>query len=236
MQIHADILILAGVAALIIGRLFFVLGTRNENDTVRPNPFAPREKTPDTGNDEPFSPPTAAKAAKTPTADTTGEPERPALRLRTPPPAGSLAAALAEVSAADPTFDEKAFLREAKTSFSAVVEAYASGRLDVVADRLAGPLLSQFQRAVDLRRAEGHSAVTRVRAIRDADIVSARADNDRVIITVKFVSNQENIVRDQAGAVIGGMEGQTEEVTDLWTFLRDATRADAPWIIMETRA
>jgi predicted lipid-binding transport protein (Tim44 family) len=236
MQIQTDILILAGIAALIIGRLFFILGTRNENDTPRPNPFAPREKAQGTDGDEPFLRSATGKTAKDQPADPTGEPERPALRLRTPPPAGSLAAGFAEIAAADPSFDERAFLREAKSTFTAVVEAYASGRLETVADRLAGPLMSQFKHAAELRHAEGHSATTRVRAIRDADIVSARADQDRLIIAVKFVSDQENILRDQAGNVIGGNEGQAEEVTDVWTFLRDATRADAAWIIIETRA
>jgi len=41
-------------------------------------------------------------------------------------------------------------------------------------------------------------------------------------------------LRDASSHVLGGTIGKTEEVTDLWTFVRDVKAADPNWILIET--
>ena len=53
---------------------------------------------------------------------------------------------------------------------------------------------------------------------------------------MRFVSEQENTLRDSAGHAVGGSEGRLEEITDLWTFARDPKAADPNWILVETKS
>ncbi|MGB9152977.1 MAG: Tim44/TimA family putative adaptor protein, partial [Alphaproteobacteria bacterium] len=150
-------------------------------------------------------------------------------------PPASLAGGLAQVTAADPLFEEKPFLQNARDAFTAIVGAYASGNLNSVAKFLSPALLAHFQQAADARHAEGQTAQSRIARIKETEAVAARAEGKQVFVTVRFVSDQENILRDSQGAILGGIEGKTEEVIDIWGFTRDAQTPDAPWVVVETR-
>ncbi len=216
MQVDIDILVYAVIAALLLGRLWAVLGTRNDNEPQRPNPFVPRPSTLD-GN------------------STEDRKELPP-RIQPPPlPPSSLAGGLEQVKAVVPSFEEKQFLQEARDIFTSVVGAYASGKLTLVSDFLSPTLMGNFQQSVDARSAEGHSAQTRISRIVDSEVVSARAEDKQAFVTVKFISEQENILRNAHGKIIGGKEGQLEEITDVWTFSQDTQSPGARWAIVETR-
>jgi predicted lipid-binding transport protein (Tim44 family) len=150
-------------------------------------------------------------------------------------PPDSLAGGLAQVTGIDKSFDEKQFLKDASTVFTAVVETYATGSLGGIADKLSPALLAHFQKAADARKAAGQSAQSRVARMKDAEVIAARTDGTQALITVKFTSDQENILRDARSTIVGGEEGKTEEVTDLWTFARDTATPDAKWVVVETR-
>ena len=217
MQVDLDIVVYAVIAALIIGRLWAVLGSRRDDDPQRPNPFVP-----------PPAPPQADPAYGQPQATPSRMPPAPL------PPA-SLAGGLAQVQSIDQSFEEKAFLRNAGDIFTAIVGAYAAGNLSAVAEFLTPPLLGHFQQAVDARKAAGQTAQSRVVRIREAEAVAARAEGPQAFVTTRFVSDQENILRDARGSIIGGVEGKTEAVTDIWTFARDTKTPGAKWVVVETR-
>lgn len=226
MQVGLDILVYAVVAAIFLGRLWAVLGTRNEDEPQRPNPFAPPAAPPAS----PLTPRAVPEASAKPEAEAT---------VRLPPPVyapNSVSGGLAQIASVDPAFDEKAFLREAEDIFSTVVGAYAAGRLSSVAEFLSPDLMAHFQQAVSARQAAGQTAQTRIARIKDADVVAARAEGAHVFVAVRFVSDQENILRDAKGAILGGEEGVYAEVTDIWTFTRETPKPGARWVVVETRA
>jgi predicted lipid-binding transport protein (Tim44 family) len=214
MHMDLDTLAFAIVAIVVLTRLWFVLGTRSEDEPQQPNPFIP--PTPLVpANDEPFTP-------------------RGPLPLAVLPPE-SLAGGLAQVKIIDPAFDEKTFLQEAREIFTAVVETYATGDMGGIATSLSPALLAHFQNAADARKAAGQKAQSHVAAIKDAEAVAARAEATQAFVTVKFVSDQENILRDSGGTIIGGAVSKTEEITDTWVFTRDTQTPDSKWVLVETR-
>lgn len=222
MQVDIDILVYAVIAALLLGRLWAVLGSRNEDEPERPNPFV-----------QPPQPPIQDKAASNSDTPPTSLPPR--LPPAVLPPA-SLAGGLAQVSAIDQTFEEKQFLQNARDIFTAIVGAYAAGNLDTVSEFLAPALEGHFQQAANMRIANGQTAQSRIARIKDAEVLAARAEGSRGYITVKFISDQENVLRDTHGTVIGGAEGTLEEVTDIWVFSKDTQVPGARWIVVETRS
>ncbi|MDE1901686.1 MAG: Tim44 domain-containing protein [Alphaproteobacteria bacterium] len=219
MHIDLDIIVYAVIAVVLVARLWSVLGNKNEDDPQRPNPFGPP---PDAD---------ASFSARTPAA----APSAPALSFRAAPPPTSLAGGLAQIKTADASFDEKQFLQQARASFTAIVEAYAAGTFDGVADKMSPALLAHFQQAADARRAAGQSAQTRILKIDEAEVTAAHADETKCFATVTFTSTQENTLFDAAGKTIGGGTGTAETVTDVWTFTRDAQTPDSAWVVTETR-
>lgn len=220
MHVDIDILVFAVIAALVLGRLWSVLGSRNDGEPQRPNPLA--------------APPKREEAK----VSTQGNAEMASAVARLPiagPPPNSLEGGLAQIKAIDPEFDEKSFLQEARDIFTSIVGAYAAGRLMNVAEFLSPGLMAHFQQAVDARATAGQKAQTRIARIKDAEVLAAKADGARAYATVRFISDQENVLRDSKGEVIGGAAGKEQEVTDTWTFARDTNVKGVNWTVVETR-
>jgi len=216
MQVDLEIVVYAVIAALLLGRLWSILGTRSDEDVQRPNPFTPRLETQSTAKEEKENVPQ---------------------RMQPPaPPPQSLAGGLIQVKNAAPSFDEKLFLQEARDIFTSVVKAYASGNLSLVSDFLSPKLLDSFEGAVNARISAGQTAETKLLRIKEAEVTAARAEDKRAFVTVKFVSNQENLLRDSKGEIGGGEGGKAEEVFDLWTFFKDGDEPGSKWTIIETRS
>lgn len=225
MQVDIDILVYAVIAALLLGRLWAVLGTRNDDEPQRFNPFSAPTK--------PKNPP---KASCSDDPSGCGGKSNVVSRLQPPPlPPLSLAGGLERVKTLVPAFDEKLFLREARDIFSSIVGAYASGNLTLVADMLSPELLGQFQEAVEARKAAGQTAQTHIARVKETETTSARVENNQAYLTIRFVSEQENLLRDAAGTIIGGTEGKHEEVTDIWTFVHAPLKPGTKWVVVETR-
>ena len=55
-------------------------------------------------------------------------------------------------------------------------------------------------------------------------------------VTVKFVSELISATRDRAGVVISGDPKRIREVTDIWTFAREASSRDPNWKLVATQA
>ena len=213
MHIDIDILVYVLIAAVLLGRLWAVLGTRSEDEPQRPNPFV--------------TPPPAAETKK-------AAPIAP-VRFSLAPPPASLDGGLAQVKAVDASFEEKAFLQEARAAFTAIVTGYAAGTMDTLTPYLSPALLAHFSQAAEARRAEGQTAQSRIIRIKEAEVASAHSEDSKAFITVRFTSDQENILRDSHGTIIGGVEGKIEEVTDIWVFTRNTKTPASKWVVVETR-
>ncbi len=66
--------------------------------------------------------------------------------------------------------------------------------------------------------------------IEAADLRGSTAD-----VTVRFVTDQVNMVTGRNGEVVSGSDGITE-LTDVWTFQRDLNSADPTWRLVATRS
>lgn len=223
-----DTIFYAIIAVVLLVRLWSVLGRRNDDEKQRPNPFVtPAPDLKDSQKNDP-------KAIRSAVVDTIAD-AYIALRPTHAAPA-SLTGGLEQIRTLDPSFDEKVFLQGARAAFTMIVEDFAKGDMNRIG-RLLGPgVLPHFQNAIEARRKAGQTMESRIVRIRDAETVTARTEDARAVITIRFVSEQENTLRDASGQVINGEAGKVEEITDLWTFARDTKSGDPNWILTETRA
>lgn len=157
-----EVLILAAVAVVVIGRFFSVLGQRRGSERPEATQQAPRPATVDAGqSSQPY-------------------PAQPSVTL---PPTASVG--VASILAADPGFEPAAFVAGARSAYELIVTSFAAG------DRAAlGPLLSprvfdSYAAAIAEREASGGKGPELVR-LKTAEITDARVEDSMARIAVRF--------------------------------------------------
>ncbi len=72
--------------------------------------------------------------------------------------------------------------------------------------------------------------------ITEAEIIEAELQGRTAFVTIKFVSEQVNVVRDSAGEVVDGDPNHVTKITDIWTFARNTRSRDPDWTLVATRS
>ena len=218
---YIDILFFAMVAAFIALRLRSVLGRRTGHERRRSGGFGP------------VRPNGAADNVVTLPERSTSQAEVDA-ELAGPADKG-VKAGLAQIRLADQRFDLQKFLGGARAAFEMIVESYAAGEKATLRPLLDDDVYARFERAIDQRQTAGHSLQTQLTAVPTTEVIAAEMRGRDARITVRFKSEQINLLRDAEGKVLDGDPETAVEVVDLWTFERDTTSSDPNWTLVETR-
>ena len=219
-----DIIFFALVAAFVIFRLSRTLGSRPDNTRVGPN----RGDNADSGDNvvnmlNRDIPEIESPSDDAPDTDDTDD-------------AALAAAGIAEICLQDPAFDTNQFLAGAKFAYEAVVTAFAAGNRKTLGELLTRDVLENFSGAIDEREERGETLETTVVGVSSADVVGARMAGHTAEVTVKFVTELMNVIRDATGALPPGKSDSVRVVTDIWTFVRDVRASDPNWALAETRS
>lgn len=216
---HAlDIVFFAMVAVFLVLRLRSVLGRRTGNERPPEEWGARREAA------KPASPDNVVdlSAARKPAAE--------------PLPEGPLGAGVAAIHAADPSFSLDGFLSGARMAFEMIVDAYANGDKKVLRPLLADEVYGPFSQAIDTRARAGETLESELAGVRKVEAIDVRMDGSMALVTVRFVSEQVNVLKDAEGRIVEGDPGQVTDVVDEWTFRRDTRSKDPNWQLSATRS
>lgn len=236
-----DIILIGLVAVFLILRLRSVLGKRtgNERPPAR-DPFtppAPPTATPrvgdapaNQGNDNVVSLPTANAPAPRQSSATSGP---GGIRATVMPTA---TAGVAAIRAADPSFEPIGFTGGARAAFTAIVEAFAKGDTAALRSLLDGPTFSSFEAAIRGRVERTEKAETTLIGFEASDVAAAELQGTNASVTVRFVSEQINVLRNADGQIIDGNPNEVQKVIDLWTFRRDTKSSDPNWLLVKTES
>lgn len=214
-----DLIFLALVAGFLVYRLRNVLGRRDGYEQ-KPDELAGRKPVEDNVVD-------LTKARHADAADIV---ETATVADRT------VAAGVVQLQTADPNFDPDDFVAGAKGAFEMIVGAFAEGRVEDIRPFLGAEVYANFAAAVREREEAGEKIETQVIAIKKATIVDAAMKGREAVVSVEFVTEQINVVRDAADTVIDGDPDTTITLTDVWTFSRDVRSSDPNWKLMVTRS
>lgn len=210
-----DIVFFAMVAGFLVLRLRSVLGKRTGNERPTPSPLGrPANEAADNVVD-------LASARKQPAE---------------PLPPGELGEGIATIRGVDPDFRLDGFLSGARMAFEMIVQAYADGDLKTLRPLLADEVYGPFAAAVEQRRKSGETLISELMGIRSVEAVDARLNGTFAEVTVRFVSEQVNAVRDAEDRVVEGDPNRVIDVVDVWTFRRDTRSKDPNWQLVATRA
>jgi len=237
-----DIILIGLVAVFLILRLRSVLGKRtgNERPPAR-DPFTPP------------APPTASpRVGDAPSAGQSGNDNVVPLPTAAPAPRPSLAtngpggiratvlptasAGVAAIRAADPAFEPIGFTAGARAAFTTIVEAFAKDDTAALRPLLDGPTYASFEAAIRGRAERKEKAETTLIGFEASDIATASLQGSEAVVTVRFVSEQINVLRNADGQIVDGNPNEVQKVIDLWTFRRDTKSSDPNWLLIKTES
>ena len=222
-----QILLFAAVAGFLIYRLRSVLGRRTGHERERRHPFGHgghARRDGDAVNADVASPDNVVPLPERGQGDAVDQDGTP-----------SLSVGLTQVRIADPSFDANRFVEGAGRAFQMIVESFAQGDTGVLRPLVSDDLFDEFGTEIRRRAAEGEVHETQIVKLREAEILEAGVAGRTATVTIKFVTEQINLVRDEAGAVVDGDPETAIDVTDIWTFARSTRSSDPNWTLVETR-
>ncbi len=211
-----DIVLFAAVAGFLLLRLRSVLGRRTGNERRRADPFAAPK---------PLPVPPRVPIIDHPVT------EAP---LASPAPGGT--SGLAALKAADPSFDEQAFLNGARGAFEIVVKAFATGDTATLQKLLSKDVFAAFSEAIRAREAAKETLETTLVAVKSAELAEAAIEGATGLVTVKIISDQINVTRAADGKIVEGDPEKPVEKTDFWTFSRALRARDPNWTLVATHS
>ncbi len=232
-----DIILFAAIAAFFVLRLRGVLGKRTGHDKRSADPFSPREGTEDEDENKVIPLPDRSKIAHADTVEAAAEEaaeEAADAAEEVESAATPLTAGLRQVKRADKSFDEDGFIDGARTAFEWVIEAFARGDAKTLRPLLSNDVYGDFSGAIEERENAGQKLETTLVGITGAEIIEAELQGRTAFVTIKFVSEQVNVVRDSDGEAVDGDPNQVTKITDIWTFARNTRSRDPDWTLVAT--
>jgi predicted lipid-binding transport protein (Tim44 family) len=235
-----DIILIGLVAIFLILRLRSVLGKRTGNErppardpyTPPPTPTGqPRLSDAPSGNDNVIPLPNGNGNANA----------RPSLAVNAPGGIRSTVmpnavAGVAAIRAADPGFDPIGFAGGARAAVATIVEAFAKGDTGPLRQLLDPQTFASFEAAISGRTERREKAEATLIGFEASDIAVAEMQGSHAQVTVRFVSEQINVVRNADGQIADGNPNEVQKVVDLWTFRRDTKSGDPNWLLIKTES
>ncbi|AKO98734.1 MAG: Tim44/TimA family putative adaptor protein [Marinovum algicola] len=211
-----QLLVLAGIAVFLILRLKSVLGTRDGYE----KPPVPRGG--------------ASQDAKRDFEVIEGGPDHD---ITDHVPEGSSAArALTEMKRVEPSFNVSEFMGGARGAYEMILMGFERGDLAEIKPFLAEDVYETFAEVVEAREEQGLTIEAEFVGVRELTLQDATFDKatDRAEITMKFIGELTQVVRDNSGEIIEGSQTQVKKQKDIWTFARNMGADDPNWVLVAT--
>jgi predicted lipid-binding transport protein (Tim44 family) len=230
-QFDLSTLIFLVIAVLIFLRLRSVLGRRTGNEKPPYDPYSAQQARGAPGDKVIPLPGTEAQGMRREAAT---EDQLEEMIGDYAPKGSPLAKKLAAIMRADRNFDPRSFIEGARTAYEMVVTAYAAGNTQALKPLLSKDVYDSFLTAIQDRENAGETVDFKFVGIDRAEVTDASLNNGIAQVTVKFLSEFITATRDKAGRIVDGDPKRIQEVTDYWTFSREAAASDPNWTLIAT--
>ena len=119
-----------------------------------------------------------------------------------------------------------------------VLNAFAKGDAKALRPLLSDQVFENFNGAIEERNRNRQRLDTTLVGILSADIVDAEfaKDTNEARVSVKFVSQQISVTKDQEGRIIDGDPSEVANITDIWSFQRSVKARDPNWVLVGTES
>ena len=117
-----------------------------------------------------------------------------------------------------------------------IVQAFAEGNTELLETLLNNDVYNNFLQAIRSREAEKQTLENNLVRIVSTEIIEAEKASSFANVTVKIISEQVNVTRNENGDIVSGDADHVQKVTDIWTFSRDVGSKDPNWMLIATRS
>lgn len=133
-------------------------------------------------------------------------------------------------------FDKDDFLSKAQKVFGLVFSAYSKEDKRTLKELLTPRTYEAFSMAIDDRRKRGETLEGDLVCISKTEIVDAEVTKESIFVTVKFVTEQSNVLRSSDNVILEGTPDFVENRTDVWVFSRKLGSSDPKWFLHEIKS
>ena len=137
---------------------------------------------------------------------------------------------------ADPQFQVNEFLSGSTTFFKMVLESFANGNVENIAQYLKPSVLKSFKIAINERLNEKETEIIELNSIQKNEIRSVSITKTSIKISVLFETFQVRALMNKDSKVIDGDKDNEILVKDQWVFERKINSKNPNWILIETKS
>lgn len=138
------------------------------------------------------------------------------------------------IKKADPGFNLSEFFEGAKGAFEWVMKAYNDGDKSTLKQLLSSDVYTEFEEAMIDRMSSPARAHTTLVAIDEISLIDAEVKDTKTHITVRYLTDQIHVVKNEDEEVISGNPSEMIQVEDEWVFERAVKSRDPNWTIIDT--
>ena len=136
----------------------------------------------------------------------------------------------------DPQFQVDEFLSGSTTFFKMVLESFANGNVENIAQYLKPSVLKSFKTAINERLSEKETEIIELNSIQKNEIRSVSITKTSIKINVLFETFQVRALMNKDSKVIDGDKDNEILVKDEWVFERKINSKNPNWILIETKS
>ncbi|KIN74437.1 Tim44/TimA family putative adaptor protein [Sulfitobacter guttiformis] len=146
------------------------------------------------------------------------------------------AKALAEMKRIEPSFNVTEFLAGARGAYEMIVMGYETGELDNIKSFLSDDIYESFVDGVAAREDQGLTIEANFIGVREMalDHVTLNPDTKEAEMTLKFVAELTQAVRNSDGEIVEGSVTDAKKQKDTWVFSRHMGSDDPNWFLVST--
>jgi predicted lipid-binding transport protein (Tim44 family) len=133
-------------------------------------------------------------------------------------------------------FDSADFLKKAEKAFEIIFEAYSKGDVKTLKGLLSPRIFNAFSMAIEDRKKRGETLEGILARFINSEIVGADSADDDAFITVKFETEQSNVLKSKDGMILEGNVDFVENRIEVWTFSRKKSSTDSRWYLCEIKS
>ena len=146
------------------------------------------------------------------------------------------ARALAEMKRIEPSFNVTDFIAGGRGAYEMIVMGYETGELDNIKPFLSEEIYESFVDGVAAREDRGLTIEANFIGVREMSLENVTLDPDtkEAELTLKFVAELTQAVRDAEGEIIEGSLTDVKKQKDTWVFARHIGSDDPNWFLVST--
>jgi predicted lipid-binding transport protein (Tim44 family) len=220
-----QLLILAGLAALVLFQLFNVLG--RHGGTAKDARSVGQSET---GHARVLKSDTDKDGVEDEGAAQSG-PETEPQHVSVDPQAEE---GLRAIEERDPRFDRGQFVAGAVKAYEMIVDAYGRGDINEVRSFLDPEVREAFEGAVRERVENEQTLELEIDAVDEAKIERAKLKGDVARIGVRIEARVFEALKDSENRVVRGDPAQSKSRSELWTFERSVKSSSPNWTLVAT--